>query len=109
MFASTVSVSVGDKYRYPATGALLWQGTVESSSTVQYVIGNTQYSYTQVVFKDAIGKLGRKWNAWYPFETNELVWTNGGYWGIKGAGNIAKPTSASTACLLYTSPSPRDY
>ncbi len=99
MFPSTVSVSAEDQYRYPATGTLLWQGTVESSSTVQYVIGSTQYSYTQVVFKDCIGKLGRKWNSWYPFETNELVWTNGGYWNIKGASNLAKPTSASTSTV----------
>ena len=94
MFASG-SVAVGEKYRYPATGALLWQGTVESFSTVTY----DSTSYLQVVFKDCIGKLGRKWNNWYSFETNQLVWTNGGYWGVKGSGTIAEPTAASTATI----------
>ena len=61
MFASGTSVVVGEKYRYPETGTLLWQGTVESFSTVTY----SSASYLQVVFKDVIGKLGRKWNAWY--------------------------------------------
>ena len=89
---STASISVDEKYRYPATGDLLWEGKVSSVKDITY---NIYESYKEVTFTNCIGKLGRKWNNWYSYSVNELVWTKGGNWELVTSAGVmsTEPTT----------------
>ena len=86
---SGTSIFPGDRWRYPATGVLQWQGTVVSE--------DTRGSYKEVIFDDCIGKLGTKWNDWKTFEAGELYWYKGVAYNQGGAaGTITtKPSGTS--------------
>jgi hypothetical protein len=94
MFPSTVSISDNESYRYPATGALLWEGKVSNVKSITY----NGTGYKEVTFTNCIGKLGRKWNNWYGYSTNELVWTKRGNWKIASSTGVMtnEPSSAAT-------------
>jgi len=94
---SATSIAEGQKWRYPATGVLQWQGTV--SSVV------ARGSYKEVTFEDCIGKLGNKWNDWKTFAAGELYWYKGvAYNKNSSAGTIStKPTGTSgTSAVTVT-------
>ena len=65
-FSSSASFSVGEKWRYPQTGAIQWKGTVSKVET----LGGKK----QITFTDIIGKLGTKWNSYKTFASGELYW-----------------------------------
>jgi hypothetical protein len=64
---SNSSASVGAIYRYPATGNIIWQGSV-----VESVSG--KFASNIVTFTDIIGKLTNKWNSWKSWELSQLVY-----------------------------------
>jgi len=86
---SSTSIIPTQKWRYPATGVLQWQGTVVSVET--------RGSYKEIIFDDCIGKLGTKWNDWKTFAAGELYWYNGVAYNQGGAAGIigTKPTGTS--------------
>ena len=91
------SSSIGDKYKYPPSGNVQWQGTVKSVTNISKDGSN----YKQVLFEDCIGKFGHKWYSYQSYENDHVVWTARGHWVKVGAlglsaGIISKPTSAST-------------
>lgn len=92
-FSTSESMSVGEEYRYPATGDVQFQGTIKSIETLN--------GYKQVVFTNVIGKLGYKWHDWKSYPTGQLVWhayygSNGAYQGtilvLGSGGTMAAPT-----------------
>ena len=89
------NIAVGNKYKYPTSGDVVWQGTVSSYRTITHEA--TQYY--EVTFTDCIGKLGRKWYKNQHYDLNELVYSEKGYWSLIGsssipnAGSISKPTA----------------
>ena len=92
-FGTSQSMSVGEEYRYPATGDVQFQGTIKSIETLN--------GYKQVVFTNVIGKLGYKWHDWKSYPTGQLVWnayygSNGAYQGtilvLGSGGTMAAPT-----------------
>ena len=98
---STASLTEGDRYRYPATGDLLWEGKV---SSVESITINVYESYKEVTFTDCIGKLGRKWNNWYGFSANELVWTKNGNWDVASSAGVmtTEPTTPGGVTVNLT-------
>lgn len=88
--------SSGAIYRYPQTGNIIWQGTVEDY--VNYGWGDV-YTFTNV-----IGKLTSKWNSWKEFKLNELVYHEGNNYRVDSAGIKATApthTSGTIAGLTY--------
>ena len=75
IIASTAP-TVGHSYEYAPSGVLHFRGKVLSVTTIVADINadGTNETYYEVVFTDAIGKLGRKWNDWESFRPNELIW-----------------------------------
>jgi len=88
---TSASVSVGDVYKYPASGSLQFMGTVSSVAT----LGGKK----QVVFKDVIGKLGTKWNSWQTFASNQLYWNNGNLFQGGGAIISTAPNSGGLSSI----------
>lgn len=92
---SSATIADGGVYRYPQSGTLQFQGTVKSVTT--------RGSYKEVVFKDVIGKLGKKWNSWEVMDSGQIYWhTNGEIYA--GAGSVVStaPTSNGLSSLsLY--------
>ena len=99
--ANSNAVAVGDVYRYPASGALLFRGTVESvtSRTVE----GTANAYKEVAFKDIIGKLGKKWNSWETFAGNQVIWDNGYLWLMSSSGGQQTSVPAASGSYQNTS------
>lgn len=60
--SSLTGLTVGARYRYPATGDILFQGDV------------TAINGTFVTFTAVLGKLTNKWNSWKAFGTNAIVY-----------------------------------
>jgi hypothetical protein len=87
----SASVSVGDVYKYPASGPLQFMGTVSSETD----LGGKK----QVVFKDVVGKLGTKWNSWQTFASNQLYWNNGNLFQGGGAIISTAPTSGGLSSI----------
>ena len=81
--ATSNAVAVDDIYRYPASGALLFRGTVESDAA-----GNAT-GYKEGVFTDVVGKIARKWNNWYEFQDGEYIWWNSNIYEIATTGVVA--------------------
>ena len=100
---SESNLSVGQTYRYPAntTDPLLWRGKLTSITSVTYTDDSgTSTTYKQALFEECIGKLGRKWNSWYSFADNEIVWTSGGKWKtLSAAGTTQAPTTVEATTL----------
>ena len=96
LFPNSTSFTQGHKYRYPATGDIQWIGTVESFKGVSK--GGTNYE--QVLFKDCIGKLGKKWYNWRTYVAGDIVWSKNGYWkAISSNAATTEPTSASSSSI----------
>jgi hypothetical protein len=76
---------VGDVYKYPSTGNIIWQGTVSSVSG----------SY--IKFTNIIGKLTNKWNSWKTWNQNEVVYNSSGSLFIVNTGGVysTEPTTGS--------------
>lgn len=73
--------SAGDVYRYPATGTLIWQGTVLGSDS----------NYIQ--FTKILGKLTNNWNSWKNYPLNTLVYADSNLYLVTTAGvQSTKPT-----------------
>ena len=70
--ASQTAISVGDVYKYPATGNIQFQGTVKSVLHRTY----NGYTDTEVTFTNVIGKLGKQWKNWRSYVAGELVWSS---------------------------------
>lgn len=93
------SVSVDDVIRYPATGDLLFQGTVSS------VTDFNSLSLKEVRLTDCIGKLANKWHDWKSYDLNALVWDNGNVVVVPSAGTVAQPSSVATVTVRNTTTS----
>ncbi len=65
-------IHVGDVYRYPETGQIQFEGTVK---TVTPRTVTTTDDFQEVTFTNVMGKLGAKFNTWYYWPTNTLVWS----------------------------------
>lgn len=63
----TTAPVVGTVYKYPASGNIIWQGTVSS------IVTGT-FANRIVTFTDVIGKLTNKWNSWKSYALNEIVY-----------------------------------
>ena len=74
-------LQVGDICRYPASGNLVFQGTISSvdEDITQLISNGNIYNIHNVTFTDCIGKLGKKWTKTRLFAENEIVWYNGKY------------------------------
>jgi hypothetical protein len=91
------SINVGDIYKYPETGPIIFRGTVESARNV--------LGYTEITFTDVIGKLGRKWEATREYAVDTLVWAlddsnNTKFGTVVTAGTVAKPSAIGTSPSL---------
>ena len=100
------SITVGHVMKYPASGDIQFQGTVESFTLREQRGTGTQFK--EVVFKDVIGKLGMKWRDWKTFGSNQLVWNDGLFYTITGQKTTVNALgSADTSLFLRnTSTSP---
>ncbi len=70
IFPGNSNLADGEKWRYPQTGEVQFQGTVDG--TPISVSGKKQ-----VTFKDVIGKLGCRWNNYKTFANGEVYWYDG--------------------------------
>jgi hypothetical protein len=75
---ATTGLSVGDRYRYPATGDILFQGDVQSINGVF------------VRFTNVLGKLTNKWNSWKTYSVDTIIYNSGRVYLTTIAGS--KPT-----------------
>lgn len=76
--------TVNAVYRYPSSGDIIWQGTVNSISG-QYL-----------TFGEVIGKLTNKWNSWKSWNTNEIVYNSNSVYKVTVAGiKSTEPTHTS--------------
>ena len=74
--AAVGTLEKGAVYTYGTAGtAGYFRGTVYDVETTARNIGGALYK--QVTFSNVIGKLGRKFNKYTNFATNELIWENG--------------------------------
>lgn len=88
------TVGVNDVYRYPATGNIIWQGTVMGTSGLY------------VEFNKVLGKLTNKWNAWKSWAVNEVIYNpdTGQLFSVTTPGVInTVPTATTTAVTLLAS------
>ena len=100
--APTVTPIAGAVYKYPSSGAILWQGTVDST----YVSTVPGTSTTFVTFTDILGKLTNYWNSWKSYAANELVYWENNLYSVTGAGvktSAPTHTSGTVNGLLYLS------
>lgn len=96
---SNNSATIGAVYRYPATGNIIWQGTVLDSQT-------GKFANNVVAFTNIIGKLTNKWNSWKSWNAGEIVYNEGKVYRVDASG--VKPvapthTSGTVAGLTYIS------
>ena len=94
---SSGSFTEGQKWRYPASGDLQWEGTVD---LVESVGGKVQ-----VTFTDVVGKLGVKWNDHRTFLADRLYWYDGCAYIASGGLITTKPTGSGkeTSVSIYLS------
>lgn len=96
---SNGSATVGAVYKYPATGNIIWQGTVSSS-----VVG--KFASNIVTFTNVIGKLTNKWNSWKTWTVGQIVYNGTNVYRVDSAGiKVTAPThtSGTTNGLTYIS------
>lgn len=82
---------VGDVYRYPATGNILWQGTVAETYTAAVAGVSKKF----VKFTNVIGKLTNKWNSWKSLPANAVVYHNIEGYTTNGGVKTTAPTHTS--------------
>ena len=85
------SFTVGTAYKYPASGTVLWQGTVKSTEDVTY----NSTTYRQVVFTDCIGKLAHRWFDYKYYDANMVLYdkSKGRAWINGSNGTTTVPNS----------------
>ena len=93
--STTATIAVGDVYKHSVSSKTLFQGTVESVSSV--TINGT--ARTQVTFTDVVGKLGNRWADWKYFYTGELYYNLGTLYqatadGVSGANTNSNVVTA---------------
>ena len=93
--STTATITVGDVYKHAVSSKTLFQGTVESVSSV--TINGT--ARTQVTFTDVVGKLGNRWADWKYFYTGELYYNLGTLYqatadGVSGANSNSNVVTA---------------
>jgi len=87
----TTAVTNGAVYRWPASGQIIWQGTV---------LG---YENDFVEFTNILGKLTYAWNSWRSYKVNELVYVDNVLYKVITAGVIpTKPTGATPALQVVS-------
>lgn len=90
----TAGLNIGDVFRWPSSGTLIWQGKVAE------IDGNF------VRMTENIGKLTNKWNNWKTYSVNQLVHEDNRLYQVTSAGQQpTKPTHTSGTVngLLYLS------
>ena len=90
---STQPATVLDKYTYTASGRLLFEGTVKSSTLRD--VGGT--SYYEIIFTNVIGKLGYKWNNWRSYTAGDIYWHVGKVYIAGSTGTITTEPTGSGA------------
>lgn len=81
LHAGVTAPGIGDVYRYPQSGTLLFQGTVKSI--------NGQY----VRFTSVLGKLSNKWNSWKSYPANSYIYDDNRLYRATAAGvKFTRPT-----------------
>lgn len=88
---SNSSASIGAVYRYPATGNILWQGTVASSKP-------GKFATNIVTFTNVIGKLTNKWNSWKEWAEGQIIYHNSNVYIVapsEGGVKVTPPTHLS--------------
>lgn len=86
--SSTTFPNVGDVYKYPSSGNILWQGKVLSTEEAPIAKkGNVKF----VKFTDVIGKLTHKWNSWKPYPAGALVYHESSMYTTSSAGAKSNP------------------
>ena len=93
--SSSASIAEGAVYKYPATGAIQFMGTVKGTPAV---LGGK----LQVVFTNVIGKLGTKWNSWQSFNSGQLYWNKGKVYSGSGAVVATAPSSGEISAASLT-------
>lgn len=96
-YTSSTAPSQGHVYRWPATGNIIWQGTVVGSESAY------------VEFTDVIGKFSNAWNSWKYYNVGELVYNGSKLYIVTSAGvKSAEPvhTSGTTNGLQVVVSSP---
>lgn len=88
----TVAPTAGAIYKYPATGNIIWQGTVSSIVT-------GRYANRIVTFTDVIGKLTNRWNSWKSYALNELVYHETRTYRVDTAGVKATAPTHTTGTV----------
>ena len=111
-FKGNVSSSVftvGDKYRYPPTGAVQFIGEVKSKTSFTSSFLGISTTRAQVVFTNVIGKLGNKWSNWKTFKAGDLVWYQSKYnaisSGTSGFSSIFTVNAAGPTNIVEATPS----
>jgi len=87
-FAGSVSIAVGEKYRFPATGTTFWHGKVKTVETAG--------TKKQVTFTDCSGKLGNKWFDWKTYTDGDLFWHAGNVYIKSGTGTSSSAPSGTS-------------
>jgi len=88
---STTGAIVGDVYRYPASGNILWQGKVALAPNT-----DGKFATRVVTFTDVIGKLTNLWNSWKNWDAGTILYYEGRVYTVDTAGiKTAEPTHTS--------------
>jgi len=98
---STTGAIVGDVYRYPAAGNILWQGKVALAPNTA-----GKFATRVVTFTDVIGKLTNLWNSWKNWDAGTILYYDGRVYTVDTAGiKTVEPThtSGSVNGLTYVS------
>ena len=89
--STTATIAVGDVYKHVVSSKTLFQGTVESVSSV--TINGT--ARKQITFTDVVGKLGNRWADWKYFYTGELYYNQGTLYQATADGVSAVGTNST--------------
>lgn len=97
----TTTPTAGAVYKYPSTGSpILFQGTVKGTPVTYDVTGvgdSSRTNFTQIVFTDVIGQLGRKWNDYRTYEASRhVIYHNGSAFAASSTGTM-NATARDTA------------
>ena len=97
----TTTPTEGAVYKYPSTGSpILFQGTVKGTPVTYDVTGegdSSRTNFTQIVFTNVIGQLGRKWNDYRLYEANRhVIYHNGSAFTASSTGTM-NATARDTA------------